>query len=69
MKNFADYVKQHPPDSRRCFKCDKVGVELIEKNHRYAGQPEGEVVDLCRCSHCGQQVYRLVQASPHVLYG
>jgi DNA-directed RNA polymerase subunit RPC12/RpoP len=69
IKDFADYTKQHPPDSRRCHKCDKAGVKLVEKNHRYRGQAEGEVVDLYKCTLCNHEILRLVQESPHVLYG
>jgi hypothetical protein len=68
VKDFAEYTKQHPPDGRRCSTCDKEGVELIERNHRYPRQPEGEVVDLYRCKLCGQEILRLVQQSPNVLY-
>lgn len=64
----AEYVKQHPPNPRRCSSCDKEGVELAERNHRYPQQPAGEVVDLYRCSFCGQEILRLVQESPNVLY-
>ena len=69
VSDFSEYMKQHPPDTRRCFNCDKIGVELVEKNHRYPRQPDGEVVDLYRCAVCGQEILRLVKESPHVLSG
>jgi len=68
VSDAADYVKQHPPNFRRCPTCDKEGVELVERNHRQPDQPEDEVVDLYRCSLCGQEILKLVQKSAHVLY-
>jgi DNA-directed RNA polymerase subunit RPC12/RpoP len=64
----AAYAKQHPPNFRRCPTCDKEGVELAERNHRYPNQPQDEVVDLYRCSHCGHKIQMIVQGSAHVLY-
>jgi DNA-directed RNA polymerase subunit RPC12/RpoP len=64
----AEYVRQHPPNPRRCMRCDKEGVELVERNHRYAHQPRGEIVDLYKCSFCGLEIQNMVQRSPDVLY-
>jgi DNA-directed RNA polymerase subunit RPC12/RpoP len=68
VSDAAAYVKQHPANIRRCSKCDREGVELVEQHHRYPQQPKGEVVDLYRCSLCGQEMRVLVQRSPQVLY-
>jgi DNA-directed RNA polymerase subunit RPC12/RpoP len=64
----AAYVKQYPPNFRRCLNCDKEGVELVERNHRYPNQPSDEIVDLYQCSLCGQKIRKLVQRSAQVLY-
>jgi hypothetical protein len=56
-------MKQHPPNLRRCRRCDKEGVELVERNHRYPQQPEGEIIDLYKCSFCGHKIQMLVQRS------
>jgi DNA-directed RNA polymerase subunit RPC12/RpoP len=68
VTDHAEYVKQHPPDLRRCSSCDKESVQLVERSHRYPHQPEGEIVDLYKCSFCGQKIQMLVQRSPYVLY-
>jgi len=68
VDNPRAYVQQHPPDWRRCSRCDKEGVELVERDHRYSGQPAGEVVDLYRCPFCGLKIQMMVRRSPHVLY-
>ncbi|MCK5843333.1 MAG: hypothetical protein KAG97_01415 [Victivallales bacterium] len=34
----------------------KVWVALVEKNHKYERQPDGEVVDLYECPYCRQQI-------------
>src|SRR5678809_1353814 len=61
------YSKEHIPDWRRCSRCDKEGVELLERDHRYEGQPADEVIDLYRCPSCGFQIQMLVRRSSHVL--
>lgn len=69
LDDVAAYVKQHPPDIRRCSECDKIGVELMEQNYRRTHQDDGEVADLYKCPFCGQKVILIVQPSPDVLYG
>jgi DNA-directed RNA polymerase subunit RPC12/RpoP len=64
----AAHVKQYPPKMNRCMKCDEESVELLERNHRYDRQPTREVVDLYRCSRCGQEIHVIVQEDPGVLY-
>lgn len=68
VKDLEEYTKQHPPNLRRCSRCDKEGVELVERNHQYPGQAKGEVADLHKCSHCGHEIHMIVQLSPYVLY-
>jgi DNA-directed RNA polymerase subunit RPC12/RpoP len=54
-------MKQHPPDFYRCSQCDKQGIELVEREHKYAHQPKGEIVDLYKCSFCGQKVMKMIK--------
>ena len=69
VNDVANYAREHPPDLKRCSECDtKDSVQLIEKNHRYPMQPEGEVVDLHQCSRCGVRIHRIVQEGRYVLY-
>jgi len=63
------YCQRNPFDRHRCLKCDQKAVELVEHNHRYPGQPREEIVDLYRCTACGQEILSLIQESPEVLYG
>ena len=64
----AAYAQQHPPNPRRCSRCDKEAVELVERNHAYSNQPTGEIVDLYSCRSCGLKIHKIVQRSPHVWY-
>lgn len=64
----AEYSKQHPRNPRRCSRCDKEAVELVERNHHYKSQPEGEEIDLYKCSNCGLEIHQITKRSPHVLY-
>jgi hypothetical protein len=40
----------------------------VEKDHRTPHQQEGEVIDLYKCTFCGQEVHLLVVRSPYCLY-
>ena len=68
VRNPDEYVKTHPPDKNRCMSCDKAGIVLVEKNHTYNSQPEGEVTDLYECPHCHQQILDMVKEAPYVMY-
>ena len=62
------YSKLHLPNPRRCSRCDKEGVKLVERNYHDSNRPKDEVVDLHRCSYCGLEILMVVQKSRSVLY-
>src|SRR6267142_7022198 len=52
VSDYAEYVKQHPPNPRRCHHCDREGVELVERNQRRPGEPDGRWwISLCSPRH------------------
>ncbi len=53
---------------RRCSRCDQEGVVLVEKDYHYLTQPKGEVVDLYKCTFCGEERILIIEPSPNVLY-
>jgi hypothetical protein len=68
-RSCEEHFRAHPPDLRRCRSCDRVTIQLAERNHRYSQwQPPGEVVDLYRYPHCGVDALLTVREDPSVMY-
>ncbi|MDB5346997.1 MAG: hypothetical protein JWP89_5374 [Schlesneria sp.] len=69
IDDYDAYGKEHPAQINRCTACDREGVELVEKSHRYSDQPDGEVVDFYRCTLCGREILEVIRHGDHVADG